>query len=395
MGPGKTGGIMLALYRRHLKSCDHRHAGRDYRRCKCPLWVDGFLGKEDIRESLKMRDWQKAQDQVREWESRGSRKEENKQDESLITIAEAWERFQSDAQARELRSTTIYKYVLLQRQLTAFAANEGLTVLKQLDVDTVSRFRSTWKDGPLAARKKLERLRAFLSFCRDRNWIDENPAKKLGMPKLKSPQTLPFAQDEMMRINAAATQRVLMAPAGSNKARQLRALVLLLRYTGLRISDAVGCATNRLRDGKIWLYTQKTGQHVYCPLPAFLTKELESLPRASDRYWFYAGNGTVETARKKWTEALAQLFKDAKVENAHPHRFRDTFACELLLDGTPIENVAAFLGHSDVRITQKHYSAWVLARQERAEADVRRSWERDPLILMETKGTPGVHSQPN
>jgi integrase len=75
--------------------------------------------------------------------------------------------------------------------------------------------------------------------------------------------------------------------------------------------------------------------------------------------------------------------------------FQSTFACELLLDGTPIENVAEFLGHSDVRITQKHYAAWVRARQERAEADVRRSWDRDPLVLMETKGTPEVHGQPN
>src|SRR5882672_290495 len=31
--------------------------------------------------------------------------------------------------------------------------------------------------------------------------------------------------------------------------------------------------------------------------------------------------------------------------------------------------------------------AWVRARQERAEADVKRRWERDPLVLLETKGT--------
>lgn len=34
---------MLTLYRRHQKSCEHRAKGRQYRRCKCPLWVDGFL----------------------------------------------------------------------------------------------------------------------------------------------------------------------------------------------------------------------------------------------------------------------------------------------------------------------------------------------------------------
>jgi integrase/recombinase XerD len=385
---------MLTIYRRHLKTCEHRSEGRSYRRCKCPIWVDGLLGTEDIRESLKTRDWEKASKQVRGWEARGSKEEEKKAD--LTTIVKAWEQFQVDAQSRGLRTTTIYKYVLLERQLASFATNEGLTVLKQLDLDTLSRFRSTWKDGPIAAGKKLERLRAFFSFCRDRNWIDDNPARKLKSPKFKQRPTMPFSHDEMMRINAAATRRVDMAPSDHrNKARLLRALVLLLRYTGLRISDAVGCSTDRLRDGKIWLYTQKTGQHVYCPLPAFVTKELEAVPRVSDHYWFFTGNGTVETARKKWSESLAALFHDANVKNGHAHRFRDTFAVELLLDGTPIENVQAFLGHASVRVTERHYAPWVRARQERAEADVKRSWDRDPLVLMETKGTPEVHGQPN
>ena len=388
---------MLTIYRRHKKGCPHRSEGREYRRCHCPIWVDGLIGTQDVRESLHLRDWQKASETIREWEARGSKQEEKKAD--LITIAHGWERFQDDLQARGLRKSTIYRYVLLQRQIAAFAATEGLTVLEQLDVDVLSRFRSTWKEGPLAASKKLERLRAFLGFCRDRKWIGDNPAKELKSPKFKLRPTMPFSQEEMIRINAAATQKIHAASMGCrrNKARLLRVLVLFLRYTGLRISDAVGCSTDRLRDGKIWLYTQKTGQHVYCPLPAFLTKELEVVPRASETHWFYGGNGTVETARKKWSEALAALFKDAKVSDGHAHRFRDTFATELLLDGTPIENVQNFLGHASVRVTEKHYSPWVRARQERAEADVKRSWERDPLILMETgtKGTPEVHHQPN
>jgi len=62
---------MLTIYRRHLKTCDHRNEGRAYRRCKCPIWVDGLIAGQDVRQSLKTRDWQKASDQVHEWESRG------------------------------------------------------------------------------------------------------------------------------------------------------------------------------------------------------------------------------------------------------------------------------------------------------------------------------------
>jgi hypothetical protein len=142
--------------------------------------------------------------------------------------------------------------------------------------------------------------------------------------------------------------------------------------------------TDRLVDGKLFLYTQKTGQHVYVPLPAFVAAELENTPRASDRHWFWNGRGTVETARKKWTASLTELFEDAKIEGGHAHRFRDTMAIELLKAGTPIESVSILMGHSSARITEKHYNPWNKARQEQAEADVARSWATDPIVLLET-----------
>ena len=52
---------MLTIYRRHVKGCAHQHDGRKYRRCRCPIWVDGFLNGVELRESLGMRDWEKAQ----------------------------------------------------------------------------------------------------------------------------------------------------------------------------------------------------------------------------------------------------------------------------------------------------------------------------------------------
>src|SRR6266576_1997264 len=59
---------------------------------------------------------------------------------------------------------------------------------------------------------------------------------------------------------------------------------------------------------------------------------------------------------RSWQTRLRKLFKLANVPNGHAHRFRDTFAVELLLAGVPIERVSILLGHQSVRITEKHYA---------------------------------------
>ncbi len=55
-------------------------------------------------------------------------------------------------------------------------------------------------------------------------------------------------------------------------------MVLLLRYTGLRISDVATLARDRVREDPIHLYTMKNGKPVFSPIPAFLREALDLLP---------------------------------------------------------------------------------------------------------------------
>ncbi len=64
-----------------------------------------------------------------------------------------------------------------------------------------------------------------------------------------------------------------------------------------------------------------------------------------------------------------------------------------MLAGVPLERVSILLGHSSVKITEKHYAPWVRERQEQAEAGVKRTWAQDPVALIETKGTLQVHGK--
>jgi integrase len=135
---------------------------------------------------------------------------------------------------------------------------------------------------------------------------------------------------------------------------------------------------------KLFLYTAKTGTPVYTKLPEFVIDELDRCPRLSPGFWFWTGNGSKEALSENYRPVFREVAKLAKVNDAHPHRFRDTFAVELLLNGVPIEQVSMLLGHSSIKVTEKHYAPWVQARQKQLEESLDRAIKSDPLARQES-----------
>ena len=96
----------------------------------------------------------------------------------------------------------------------------------------------------------------------------------------------------------------------------------------------------------------------------------------NDRFFFYDGTSQPESMVKSWDRVFQKVFATATppITGGHPHRFRDTFAVSLLLKGVSIEIVSKLLGHSSIKVTERHYSPWVKARQDQLETEVRRIW---------------------
>ncbi len=141
----------------------------------------------------------------------------------------------------------------------------------------------------------------------------------------------------------------------------------------MRIGDAVQCGSDRLKENKLFLYTQKTGVPVQCVLPDFVVRDIEAAPKNSKRFYFWSGESKLHTAVGVWQQSLQTLFSLAGVSGGHAHRFRDTFAVELLLAGVPLERVSVLLGHQSIRVTERHYAPWTRSRQEQLIADLQRA----------------------
>ncbi len=141
---------MLITYRRHNpEKC--RFTSRSEFRCKCPIWVSGTKDKRRVREALKTRDWNKAQEVVRKWDVDGERPKTKVR----ATIEEWRDQFIHDAEARHLSNGTMRLYKLLFRQLIQFTTDRGIKFVNDLDLAALTEFRAGWKISALTANTSL------------------------------------------------------------------------------------------------------------------------------------------------------------------------------------------------------------------------------------------------
>lgn len=274
--------------------------------------------------------------------------------------------------------------LLLKNEFGTWCEHRDLVFLEDIGPAGMREFRNTWDSSSKSAHRRHEQMRSFFKFSISNGWLLKNPMD--GLKKPRSPDVTPtnyFTRDEFQQI-VNATYRY--AYGGGNdchdRGQRLRALVLLMRWSGLAIKDAVMLERNRLNeDGSIFLRRAKTGVAVYVPLPPFVVSMLRALPPQDRPWFFWSGNGDPQSAVKAYQRSFWKLFRLAGIKNSdetpkrcHSHMFRDTFAVELLLAGVPIDQVSVLLGHRSVKMKERHYLPWVKARQEQLTSCVQRAW---------------------
>ena len=274
----------LFVYTRHSVTCSRRR-DRFWRRCHCPKWIRGFLDGNPIRMSAWTSDGGKAEAKAREMERQflpphpligdptHPAPVEVENDSHRLTIEEAVAAFLDDEKGRQLRNgTTGQSKILLRKQLMPWTQQQGFRYLDELTVSVLTRFRAYWskdlENCSNTARRKHERLCNFFHFCIRSEWINKNPARLLKPIKLNRVPTGYYTRDEFARI-IDATYAYGNWKGGRDfhhRRARLRALLLLMRWGGLSITDAVTLERDKLTaDGKLFLYRAKTGTPVYVP----------------------------------------------------------------------------------------------------------------------------------
>ena len=354
---------MLTLYRRHIRSCEHfgRKDARRFKKCGCPIWVQGSLSGEYVKKSLDLTSWTAAAEKVRGWEASGLIGEVKAQ--KVPTVKDAVEAYLLDLEARKVAHGTLRAYkVFLNSRFLPWCDSHGVRLLKSFGVREAREFRESWKDdSPLYAVRNLERLRAFLRFCQSEKWIPDNPAKEVKMPQAEPRRRLPFTQEEVDKLLAACDKF-------QGDRDRIRAFILVMFWTGFRLSDAVSLRRDAVKNGRIFIRTVKTGTDVWVPVPPVVTEALAKVSKGGP-YYFWSGESKLQSRCGDYWRALQSIFSKARVRGAQSHRFRHSFITRLLDKRFSVEEVGLLAGVSP-KVLLKHYYHHLKERQDYIEKRV-------------------------
>ena len=232
---------MLSVYTRHYPPC--RQTDSNYRRCRCPKWINGTLATGNfIRESAQTRSWETAERKARLMEiDADPLKKAAPEPNWRITIEQAVGGFLRDEEARKLQKTsTCQSKMLLEKQLLGWAREQSLTFLDELTTAKLREFRASWNNGALTTQRKHHRINGFFDFCIENDWLLRNPAKKMKSVQVSQEPTDYFTPAEFARI-VDATYAYAEWKGGRDFEHRffVCALILLMRWSGLSILDAV------------------------------------------------------------------------------------------------------------------------------------------------------------
>ena len=366
---------LITIFVRHSDGC--KYEGDEFeKRCRCRKHFRWSRNGKQFRRTAGTRSWTEAEQAKRDLEDQLAGRETRTDAKDLQAGIDV---FLQDKRVQGVSDGVVAKYTRELERLREYCAGKSVYTVQGLTRDLLTGFAATWPamyESSQTRSMVRARCRSFLRYCYEAKWLERIPP----LPKVQVDElpTLPLSAEEYERLLEAV--HIFADPV---RQRRVRALVQLMRWSGLAIRDALTLERSAIRkEAKLYLVVtsrQKTGTDVCVPLPPAVAVEVLAVGKEDERYLFWDGESDIV---KTWTKYfIAPLFEAAKIErggNMMSHRLRDTFAVDLLQKGIPLEEVSKLLGHESIKTTERHYAKWIQGRQDRLNALVVGTWTTPP-----------------
>ena len=227
----------------------------------------------------------------------------------------------------------------------------GNCYLDKITPEKIEAWMTSLKISKTTINIKLRTVRAMFNWGFKRGLSPVNPFDNSGIQQFKVPDSDPEDYFTLEEVE-------LFLEKLKVKDETLWRLVFLALETGGWLAELLALTGKDIdRENRRVLFlgpTTKTGQRRHVPLRACTVEELEIWGVERDKkifHWQYASN-----ASKRFRQLLQELgFWETRRGTRSFHTLRHTYVSHLLIAGINIFTVSRWLGHSSVKVTEKHY----------------------------------------
>lgn len=210
----------------------------------------------------------------------------------------------------------------------------------------LAKYQTTRKVKNVTVDNRRRNLSSFFSWLTKEEYIDKNPMLRIAKIKSEIEVKIPFSDNDLERLRVSASI--------TRNGKRDRALIEFLMSTGCRVSEVVELDLTNVdflkgecivhgkgnKDRKVYI----SDKCMYYLNEYLTTRKFQS------NILFTSKTGG-RWSKQSIESIIRTIAQKAKVENAHPHRFRRTFATNALNRGMPVQHLQKILGHNSLDTT--------------------------------------------
>lgn len=281
-------------------------------------------------------------------------------DKSNPTLNRLWEIFRNNRQLKvdsgSMKQESLDRYKCSMNALIDFRPelnNFQINRIKSMDIEAFKVFRQEKGYSPEGINTNLRNLRTIFKFAVDRGYLGISPFIDVPIISVRETDVRFLNEDELHLLNVALEKLDLK----DTFQKDAYDLVLIYLFSGARTSEVLyptftwDCIKkDSIRFPKTKFFKSRTIPNTNTMRAIFKSRK-------------YGNSAPFHFTRDMVYNRVKFVFNKAGIKNASTHTLRKTAGAWYYVATRDIFAASRFLGHSSVKVTEKHYAGLIQSLQ--------------------------------